>query len=70
MGRIKTQFVKRITEELIQKHSDKFTENFEDNKKKVDELADVPSKKLRNVIAGYVTRRMKNKDELDDFTMN
>ena len=70
MGRIKTQFVKRITEELIEKHGEEFSENFEENKKKVDELADVPSKKLRNVIAGYVTRRVKNKDELDDFTMN
>lgn len=44
-------------------HSDKLAKNFEDNKKAVGQLAEIGSKKLRNVIAGYATRLMKNKQE-------
>ena len=62
MGRIKTKLIKRVTNELISGHPDKFTKDFGENKTKVDELADVPSKKMRNVIAGYVTRLIKKGD--------
>lgn len=64
MGRIKTRLIKRVTNELVQKHSSDFSKNFEDNKKIVEQFADVPSKKLRNVIAGYVTRIIKSSDDL------
>ncbi|MDP7323506.1 MAG: 30S ribosomal protein S17e [Candidatus Woesearchaeota archaeon] len=57
MGRIKTQLLKRITNKIIRDHKDKVKDNFEDNKKVVTELADIPSKKHRNIIAGYVTRK-------------
>ena len=58
MGRIKTKQIKRIALQLIELHRDKFKNNFEDNKKLVEEFAEIPSKKMRNVIAGYVTRLM------------
>jgi small subunit ribosomal protein S17e len=61
MGRIKTQLIKRTTLELLEENRDKFKENFEENKKIVAELANIPSKKLRNVIAGYATRLAKSK---------
>lgn len=64
MGRIKTAFVKRITKKLVSENRDQFKENFEENKKIVGELADIPSLKLRNVIAGYVTRIIKSKQEV------
>ena len=57
MGRIKTKQVKRITNELIEKHGDRITASFEDNKKVVAEYLDSESKKLRNIIAGYAARR-------------
>ncbi len=63
MGRIKTQMIKRLTHQLIAKYRDNFKENFEENKKLVDRFMTVPSKKLRNVIAGYVTRQIKKKEE-------
>ncbi len=63
MGRIKTALIKRVSNELINEHRDKFKESFDENKKIVDELADVPSKKLRNVIAGHITKLIKNKEE-------
>ena len=60
MGRIKTQLVKRISLDLVKNHGEKFKTDFEENKKIVSELTDVESKKIRNVIAGYVTRLIKS----------
>jgi len=48
--------VKRIARELVRRYPDKFTTDFEDNKKLVESLVKVSSIKLRNRIAGYVTR--------------
>ena len=56
MGRIKTALIKRVTLELFEKHSDKFKKDFNENKQIVEEHSDINSKKLRNIIAGYVTR--------------
>ena len=63
MGRIKTRLLKRATLELLREHSDKIKDNFEENKRIVSRLLDVPSKKQRNVIAGYATRLRKTKGE-------
>lgn len=59
MGRIKTTLIKRTANSLIKKYPDKFSENFEENKKAVEEVAEIQSKKLRNIIAGYLTRLTK-----------
>lgn len=61
MGRIKTARIKRVTNKLVQQHRSDFKTDFGDNKKLVTNFAEVRSKKLRNVIAGYVTRQMKAK---------
>ena len=63
MGRVKTKLVKRNAIELVDKNREKFNNNFDDNKKVVMELAEVNSKKLRNVMAGYITRLMRQKQE-------
>ena len=63
MGRIKTTRIKRVTKQLVAKHGDLFKPNFEENKKLVYELAEIPSKKLRNIVAGYTTRLMRKKAE-------
>ena len=59
MGRIKTTKIKRVTFSLFREHKDEFKENFEENKKIVEGLAEIKSKKMRNTIAGYVTRLVK-----------
>ena len=66
MGRVRTKFIKRISNKLVLKHKDEFKKDFKDNKKIVETLVEVKSKKLRNVIAGYVTRLMKK----DDITLS
>ena len=59
MGRIRPGFVKRQAEQLLQLSRDRFTSSFEDNKKVLAELAEFPTKKLRNLIAGYITKNIK-----------
>jgi small subunit ribosomal protein S17e len=61
MGRIKTKLVKRAGHDLLKEHPAEFKKSYADNKKLVDKFADVKSKKIRNVIAGYVTRKAKVK---------
>lgn len=64
MGRIKTTQIKRIGKKLFGLYGSQFTENFEENKVKVSGFVNVQSKKLRNIISGYVTRLAKShKDE-------
>ena len=64
MGRIKTKAVKRITNELVDNYFDEFSEDFDANKEIVEKYVDIPSKKLRNIITGYVTRLVKSRETL------
>ncbi len=59
MGRIKTTFIKQKTKEILELHGDQVTGDFVANKKITGKLTDVSSKKLRNTIAGYLTRLKK-----------
>lgn len=56
MGRIKTKQIKRITNELMENYGSKFNRDYLENRNKVEQFAEIKSKKLRNTIAGYVTR--------------
>ena len=56
MGRIKTTLIKRTAIKLLELHRDQFKKEFNENKKLVSEFADIPSKKIRNIVAGYITR--------------
>ena len=56
MGKVRTETVKRAARELIARFPEKFTNEFEVNKTSVNQVLKAPSKKLRNRIAGYVTR--------------
>ena len=59
IGRIKTVLIKRVTKQLVSEHGDEFSEDFAKNKVVLKKYADIKSIKLRNVIAGYVTRLVK-----------
>jgi len=59
MGRIKTRLLKAATKSIMDKHSSKVGTDFTGNKKVVTDAAEVSSKKLRNIIAGYATRLKK-----------
>ena len=53
---MRTESVKRIARELVERFPDKFTTDFENNKKLVVALTNIPSTKMRNRVAGYTTR--------------
>jgi small subunit ribosomal protein S17e len=50
-----------LAEKLLEMYPDKFTDKFEENKKAVAELAEIPSKKVRNRVAGYITRLVRRR---------
>ncbi len=62
MGRIKTKFIKRKTRDLLKQHGEKFTGDYVKNKEIANGLVQVQSKKLRNIVAGYMTR-LKRKEQ-------
>jgi len=55
VGRIKTKFVKNIGKELMEKHPESFSGSFEDNKRALAKFISFKSKKMRNLVAGYIT---------------
>lgn len=48
--------VRRISEELLEKHPDAFGTDYQANKEELAKVAVVHSKMLRNKIAGYITK--------------
>jgi ribosomal protein S17E len=57
MGRIKTKAIKGTARSLMDKADEIFEEDFDANKKVLG--GEMPSKKTRNKIAGYITRLKK-----------
>jgi small subunit ribosomal protein S17e len=52
---VRTEQIKRIAKELVRRFPDKFSNNFENNKRVVNTLVRGTTTKVRNQIAGYVT---------------
>ena len=65
MGRIKTALVKGIAKKLVREHAQEFTPQFDKNKELVSRYTTVESTKMRNIIAGYTARLVKQKIILD-----
>lgn len=59
MGRVKIIAIKSLGDELIADHGDKFTDDFDKNKKVLEEVKPIKSKRVRNILAGYITRKVK-----------
>ncbi|MBI2675375.1 MAG: 30S ribosomal protein S17e [Candidatus Aenigmarchaeota archaeon] len=60
MGSIKATAIKVLTNEIFSKNKGKFSEKFDENKKALGEVLQIRSKRVRNSIAGYITRLAKN----------
>jgi small subunit ribosomal protein S17e len=56
LGKVKTERIKRIGKELMERFPDKFSSNFDDNKREVEALTQGTTTRVRNQIAGYITR--------------
>ncbi|MEM4260185.1 MAG: 30S ribosomal protein S17e [Candidatus Woesearchaeota archaeon] len=59
MGRIKTKLIKRVTLKVFSKHANELSKEFDNNKEILTKFVELPSKKMKNVIAGYLTRLRK-----------
>ncbi|KAK0425799.1 hypothetical protein QR680_009392 [Steinernema hermaphroditum] len=59
MGRVRTKTIKKASRVIIEKYYTKLTHDFHTNKRICEEIAIIPSKKMRNRIAGFITHLMK-----------
>lgn len=59
LGKVRPTFIKRTARELLEKYRERFKSDFEHNKKVVQELTNIRSKRIRNRVAGYITRLIK-----------
>jgi len=55
LGKVKTEQIKRVANELMDRFPEKFSTSFDDNKKSVSELTTGTTRRVRNQIAGYIT---------------
>ncbi len=55
MGRVRTKTVKKASRVIIEKYYTKLTLDFDTNKRIIEEVALIPTKPLRNKIAGFIT---------------
>ena len=63
MGRIKTQLIKRTARKLFAKHHAEVKLAFDENKAVVTNFLQNPNKKMRNIVAGYLSRLFKQQQE-------
>lgn len=56
---VRTKTVKGSAIKIIEKYYSRLTLDFDTNKRVCDEVAIIPSKRMRNKIAGYITHLMK-----------
>eukprot|EP00766_Chilomastix_caulleryi_P001480 gnl/Chilomastix_caulleri/2451.p1 GENE.gnl/Chilomastix_caulleri/2451~~gnl/Chilomastix_caulleri/2451.p1 ORF type:complete len:93 (+),score=23.89 gnl/Chilomastix_caulleri/2451:41-319(+) len=71
MGSVRTKTVKNNARDIIEKYYTLLTLDFDTNKRVVAEIAEIQSKRLRNMIAGYVTHLMRRiqKGQFKEFLL-
>ena len=63
MGRIRQTYIKRAARRLLERYPDKFSTDYGQNHRALEELASIESKPLKNKIAGYITTLLRQKSE-------
>jgi len=63
LGKVRIDIVKKTARKLMERYPDKFTTDFEENKKMVTQLLDPTTKWMRNRISGYVTTLKKTEEK-------
>jgi small subunit ribosomal protein S17e len=58
LGSVRTEQIKRTARELMRRFPDKFSYDFENNKREVARLTKGATTKVRNQIAGYIARAL------------
>jgi small subunit ribosomal protein S17e len=60
---IKPSYIKNIGIALLAKQREYFSKDFDENKEQLGKSAVIGSKRVRNRIAGYITRKMNSKKQ-------
>lgn len=61
MGSVKPSYIKNFAKELLNKYQSSFGTDFDQNKLRVSEYTDIKNKTIRNRVAGYITRVLRQK---------
>ncbi|MEM2759844.1 MAG: 30S ribosomal protein S17e [Nitrososphaerales archaeon] len=61
--------IKRISMQLIERHAEKFSSDYEKNKEVLSKIAIIRSKQLRNEVAGYITAYVKRQGDRKEEKM-
>ena len=69
MGKKRAVSVRRLAERLIKNYPDRFTDGFEENKRLISEVVNIPSRTMRNQVAGYIHRLNRRKSRMPLPTM-
>jgi small subunit ribosomal protein S17e len=56
---VRTKTVKKAARQIVEKYYPMLTMDFQTNKKISEEVATIPTKRMRNKIAGFVTHLMR-----------
>jgi len=56
LGKVKTEQIKNLGKELMKRFPEEFSRDFDENKHMVDKLTEGTTTKVRNKVAGYITR--------------
>lgn len=58
---IKPSYIKSLGTELLAKQRDYFSTSFDENKQQLGKSSTIESKRVRNRVAGYITRKINTK---------
>jgi small subunit ribosomal protein S17e len=58
---IKPSYIKNLGTALLAKQRENFSNNFDENKHQLSASAVIESKRVRNRVAGYITRKINTK---------
>ncbi len=62
MGKVRSTLIKRTAREMVEKFPERFKRDFSHNKKVLEQLLVFPSKRMLNMVAGYVTRVVRGEE--------
>ena len=63
MGSVKSFAIKSRGDQIIMRHGDRLSKDFVRNKLFLNETYGIKSKKINNVLAGYITKKMRQMEK-------
>ena len=63
MGSVKPSYIKNFAMDLLKAYESSFSPDFEQNKLIVSEYTDIKNKNIRNRVAGYISRVLRQRGE-------